>query len=134
MKLLRVTLRVRNQQEALRFFTEQLGFEKRADYPYGQGQRWITISPSDQDVVQIVLQPPEWFTGEGQEQHLQYVGHNPAIVFQVEDCNATYEQLRRRGVRFSLPPSERAYGIEADATDMDGNTLVFLQLMNAMND
>ena len=133
MKLLRVTLRVRDQQDSLRFYTEQLGFVKRADYAYGQGQRWITVSPPDEDAVQIVLQPPEWFTGAQREQHLQYVGHNPTLVFQVEDCNATYEQLQRSGVRFTLPPSERAYGIEADATDIDGNTLVFLQLMNAKN-
>ena len=131
MKLLRVTLRVRNQQEALDFYIGKLGFVKRTDYPYGQGQRWITISPSDEDVVQIVLQPPEWFTGEEREQHLRYVGHNPTIVVQVKDCNATYEQLRPRGVQFTLPPLERGYGIEADATDIDGNTLVLIEAVNA---
>jgi catechol 2,3-dioxygenase-like lactoylglutathione lyase family enzyme len=133
MKLLRVTLRVRDQQEALRFFTEQLGFEKRADYPYGQGQRWITVSPPDEDAVQIVLQPPEWFTGEERETHLQYIGHNPPLVFQVEDCHATYDQLQKSHVVFTLPPAERGYGIEADALDIDGNTLVFLQPLNTMN-
>jgi extradiol dioxygenase family protein len=105
-----------------------VGFVKRTDFPYGQGQRWITVSPSEEDVVQIVLQPPEWFTGEERQQHLLYVGRNPAIVFQVEDCHATYEQLQNNGVRFTQPPEQRAYGVEADATDMDGNTLVFLQL------
>jgi catechol 2,3-dioxygenase-like lactoylglutathione lyase family enzyme len=133
MKLLGVTLRVPDQQDSLRFLTEELGFVKRADYPYGQGQRWITVSPPDEDAAQIVLQPPEWFTGARREQHLQYVGHNPTLVFPVEDCNATNEQLQRSGVRFTLLPSQRAYGIEADATDIDGNTLLFLQLMNAKN-
>jgi hypothetical protein len=71
MKLLRITLRVRNQQEALSYYTGPLGFVKRADFPYGQGQRWITVSPFEEDRVQIVLQPPEWFTGEERQQHLQ---------------------------------------------------------------
>jgi len=132
MKLLRVTLRVRDQQEALHFYTEKLGFVIQADFPYGQGQRWITVAPADEPAVQIVLQPPDWFSGEERAQHLLYAGHNPTLVFQVEDCHATHERLLRNGVQFPLPPTEHAYGIEADATDMDGNTLVFLQLMNTI--
>jgi catechol 2,3-dioxygenase-like lactoylglutathione lyase family enzyme len=92
MKLLRVTLRVRDQNEALEFYTGPLGFQKCADFPYAEGQRWITVSPA-REAVQIVLQPPEWFSGVERKKHLQYVGHNPTLVFQVEDCKATYEQL-----------------------------------------
>jgi catechol 2,3-dioxygenase-like lactoylglutathione lyase family enzyme len=134
MKLIRVTLRVRNQQDALLFYTEKLGFVKRAEFPYGQGQHWITVSPSAEDDVEIVLQPPEWFDAEEREQHLQYAGHNPPLVFQVENCRATYEQFQSNNVQFSVPPSERPYGIEADAMDMDGNLLVFLQLPGSMKD
>lgn len=133
MKLLRVTIRVRNQLEALKFYTEQLGFEKRTDFPYGQAQRWITVSPPDEQNVQIVLQPPDWFNGEERVEHLKHVGHNPALVFQIEDCHATYEELKSRGVLFIQPQVERPYGIEADAVDLDGNTLVFLQLTNTMS-
>ena len=132
MKLLRVTLRVCDQQEALRFYTEKLGFVIQADFPYGQGQRWITVAPADEPSVQIVLQPPDWFSGEERAQHLLYAGHNPTLVFQVEDCRATHARLQKNGVKFPLPPTEHAYGIEADATDMDGNTLVFLQLSNTI--
>jgi catechol 2,3-dioxygenase-like lactoylglutathione lyase family enzyme len=131
-KLLRVTLRVRDQQEALHFYTEKLGFVIQADFPYGQEQRWITVAPADEPGVQIVLQPPEWFSGEERAQHLLYAGHNPTLVFQVEDCKAIHERLEKNGVKFPLPPTEHDYGIEADATDMDGNTLVFLQLKNAV--
>jgi predicted enzyme related to lactoylglutathione lyase len=130
MKLIRVTLRVCDQQEALQFYTEKLGFVKSADFPYGQGQRWITVAPSAGTDVQIVLQPPDWFSGEERAQHLLFAGHNPTLVFQVEDCHATHERLQRNGVQFPLPPTEHAYGIEADAIDMDGNTLVFLQLLD----
>ncbi len=131
MKLLRVTLRVRDQAEALHFYTKQLGFMKRADFPYAHGQHWITVAPPEEPVLEIVLQPPDWFTGEERLRHLQYIGQNPTLVFQVEDCQATHARLQRNGVQFTLPPTERPYGIETDATDMDGNTLVFLQLQNA---
>ncbi len=127
MKLLRVTLRVRDQQEALRFYIEKLGFVKRSEMPMGPGQTWITVAPPEEDRVQIVLQPPDWFTGAEREKHMQVVGHNPAIVFQVDDCKATFQRLQDRGVHFTQPPDGRPYGIEADAVDMDGNTLVFLQ-------
>lgn len=132
MKLLRVTLRVQNQLEALHFYTEQMGFTKNADFPLGEGQRWITVSPSGEEAVQIVLQPPDWFSGAEREQHLQYAGHNPSLVFQVEDCQVTYKQLRGKGVRFTQAPSERPYGIESVAADMDGNSLVLLQLPDSI--
>lgn len=128
MKLIRTTLKVKNQEIALKFYTEKLGFVIRSNNPMGPGQTWITVSPAEDENVQIVLQPPEWFKGEEREQQLQFAGHNPALVFQVEDCRSIYEKLNANGVVFYTPPSERPYGIEADAYDMDGNTLVFLQL------
>jgi len=128
MRLLRFTIRVRDQQEALPFYTEMLGFLKRADFPYGDGNRWITVSPPGDERTQLVLQPPEWFSGQEREHHLRLVGQTPTLVFEVEDCQQTHEHLANRGVRFTLPPTRRVYRIEADAQDVDGNTLVFLQL------
>ena len=127
MKLIRVTLRIRNQEAALRFYTETLGFVKTADFPLGPAMRWVTVAPAEDQGVQIVLQPPEWFQGDEYGQHMQSVGHNPPIVFEVEDCAAVFAQLEKKGVRFSTPPSQRPYGVEAVGLDMDGNTLVFLQ-------
>lgn len=128
MRVLRVTVRVENQDEALRFYTEKLGFEKRADMPMGPTQRWITVSPKDDLSVELVLQPSDWFDGEEHRQHAALVGKDPTLVFQVDDCRATYEMLHQQGVTFSLPPTDRGYGIEADGQDLYGNTLVFLQL------
>ena len=50
------------------------------------------------------------------------------MMFQVDDCRAIFEQLHAQGIEFSMPPTELNYGIEADAKDLYGNTLVFLQL------
>jgi uncharacterized glyoxalase superfamily protein PhnB len=127
-RVLRVTIRVQNQEEALRFYTEKLGFEKRADLPMGENRRWVTVAPKDEPVLELVLQPSDWFEGEARQQHNELVGKNPTIVFQVDDCRATYERLSTQGVEFSMPPTDVGYGTEADAKDLYGNTLVFLQL------
>ncbi len=127
-RVLRITTRVANQEEALRFYTEKLGFEKRADMPMGPTQRWVTVSPQDDPSVELVLQPSDWFQGEERQQHAALVGKDPTIVFQVDDCQAIYEKLSKMGVEFSLPATDRGYGIEADGKDLYGNTLVFLQL------
>jgi predicted enzyme related to lactoylglutathione lyase len=128
MRVLRVTVRVHDQQEALQFYTEQLGFEQRADWPMGSTQRWITVAPKDESAVELVLQPTDWFEGEDRQRHKELVGKDPTLVFQVDDCRATHQMLTARGVAFSRPPTELPYGIEADARDLYGNTLVFLQL------
>ncbi len=130
LRVLRVTIRVRDQEEALRFYTEKLGFEQRADLPMGPQRRWVTVAPKGEQAPELVLQPADWFEGEERQQHAALVGKDPTIVFQVDDCRATYETLRARGVEFSMPPTEQGYGIEADGKDLYGNTLVFLQLPN----
>jgi catechol 2,3-dioxygenase-like lactoylglutathione lyase family enzyme len=85
-RVLRVTIRVRNQEEALHFYTETLGFEKRADFPMGPNKRWVTVASRDDPVVELVLQPTDWFDGEERQRHDSLVGKDPTIVFQVDDC------------------------------------------------
>jgi predicted enzyme related to lactoylglutathione lyase len=127
MRVLRFTIRVENQDEALRFYTDKLGFVKRSDMRLGP-MHWLTVAPPDEPLVELVLQPSDWFQGEERRQHAALVGKDPTIVFQVDDCRATYEALRSRGVEFSAPPADQPYGVEAVARDLYGNTLDFLQL------
>ncbi|GCE11973.1 VOC family protein [Tengunoibacter tsumagoiensis] len=130
-RTLRVTIRVQNQEEALHFYTQRLGFEKRDDRSMGADRRWVTVAPKDDPVLEFVLQPSDWFEGEERQRHNELVGKDPTIVFQVDDCQATFEQLRIQGVELSLPPTRMSYGIEAHGKDLYGNTLVFLQLSPA---
>jgi catechol 2,3-dioxygenase-like lactoylglutathione lyase family enzyme len=127
-RVFRVTVRVQNQEEALRFYTQRLGFEKRSDWSMGANQRWVTVAPKDDRVLERILQPSDRFEGEDRQRHRELVGKDPTIVFEVDDCRATFEQLRAQGVEFSLLPTEMGYGIEADGKDLYGNTQVFLQL------
>ncbi len=123
----RITRRVRDQQEALKFYTEKLSFEKRTDLPMGPTNRWMTVASKDDPGLELVLQPSDWFEGKERQQHEDLIGKDPTIVFQVDDCRATYEKLRSQGIEFSRPPTDQGYGIEADGRDLYGNTIVFMQ-------
>ena len=126
-RTLRVTIRVKDQDEGLRFYTEKLGFEKQSDQTMGL-MRWVTVASKDDPAVELVLQPSDWFRGAEREEHASLIGKDPTIVFQVDNCRAAYENFSGKGVEFSTPPTERPYGVEAVGRDLYGNSLVFLQL------
>jgi len=128
-QLARVTILVRDQDEALRFYTEKLGFEKRADVAFGPAMRWLTVAPRGQQGVEIVLQKPEpaMHGEEDARRMLEVVGRNPTWVFACDDCRATYAELRGRGVEFSGEPQEQPYGVEAVFVDLYGNSFSLLQ-------
>ncbi len=76
-KIMRITLVVGNQEEALNWYTEKLGFRKRADFPMGPSGRWITVAPPDDTDLEMVLQPPDWFQGEERRRKAAQIGQNP---------------------------------------------------------
>ena len=128
-KLIRVTVLVRDQDEALQFYTEKLGLEKRDDLMFGPGARWLTVAPKGQQDIEIVLQKPEpGMHGEqGAAEMLSHIGHGTTWVFATDDCRADYETLRARGVTFLSPPSDQPYGVEAVFEDLYGNSVSLLQ-------
>ncbi|GCE23366.1 VOC family protein [Dictyobacter kobayashii] len=122
-----ITLIVHDQYEALRFYTEKLGLEKRMDIPYGEHGRWITIAPRGDQSLQIVLQGIDWFEGEERARKEAQVGQNPTLVFAVDNCQQTYEELLGRGLEFTQPPTNSGWGIQATTKDLYGNTLVLAE-------
>lgn len=126
---LRLTTRiVDDQDEALRFYTEKLGLVKRADEPFGPDNRWVTVAPERDETVEIVLELPAWSEDEEEaDRRAAMVGEQPALAFTVDDCHATYETLRDRGVEFTAKPEEQPYGIEAVARDLYGNGVVLVE-------
>jgi catechol 2,3-dioxygenase-like lactoylglutathione lyase family enzyme len=126
-KVFRITLVVHSQEDALRFYVDKLGFKECADFPMGPGQRWLTIAPMDESELEIVLQPLDWFSGVEREEHAAMIGHNPSIVFRVDNCRKTCEELQARGVRITIPPEKQSYGVQAVAEDLYGNSLVLLE-------
>ncbi len=124
-KLSHATIYVTNQEEAKKFYTEKLGFEVRTDVTM-EGFRWLTVGPTTQPGLEIVLMEPKagFMFDESTVKNLRELiqkGAMGAGVFDTEDCRATYEELKGRGVEFLSPPQERPYGIEAVFKDNSGN-------------
>jgi predicted enzyme related to lactoylglutathione lyase len=108
-----VTVNVTDQDEALRFYTERLGFEKRNDAPMGEGMRWLTVAPAGA-ATEIVL--ARGFGDGGPP-----LGKNTGLVFETDDIDAAYRALSGRGVRFTKQPSREFFGGWAEFVDQDGN-------------
>lgn len=124
-KMSHVTILVTDQDEALSFYTEKLGFVVRTDMTM-DGFRWLTVGPESQPDVEFVLMEPApgFMIDEetaGQIRALVEKGALGAGVFATDDCRATYEELKGRGVEFIAPPQERPYGVEAIMKDNSGN-------------
>ncbi|HYM40805.1 MAG TPA: VOC family protein [Thermoplasmata archaeon] len=121
-----MTIVVKDQDKALDFYTEKMGFEKKADYIQPGHPRYLTVSPKGQD-IEMVLWPAGAEADRMPVSHTQ-PGIGTRTVLQVEDCGKTFDQLKKRGVRFKSPePMEEAWGYAADLTDPDGNPFTIFQ-------
>jgi predicted enzyme related to lactoylglutathione lyase len=123
-----VTILVRDYDEALKFYTEILGFEKRSDQAFGQGARWVSVGAPGQD-IQIILQKPEpTMHGEQRAREMvERIGQNPTWVLATDDIRKTYELYSSRGVKFSEPPKEMPWGTQAVFKDLYGNSYALVQ-------
>ncbi len=106
----------------------KLGLEKRADVCVGPNMRWLTVVPMGQISPEIVLQKPGgWHSEQETRELLARVGQGTTWVFQTDDCRATYETLRARGITFVREPTDEPYGLEALFVDLYGNSFSLLQ-------
>jgi catechol 2,3-dioxygenase-like lactoylglutathione lyase family enzyme len=126
---------VHDQDEALAFYTEKLGMELRADvsFPEMGDFRWLTVGPPGQEDFSIVLMAipgPPMLNDETAEQIRNLVGKGFAgtVFLTTDDCRASYEELKARGVEFSEQPEERPYGIDSGFHDPSGNSLRLTQV------
>ena len=129
---------VQDQDEALAFYTEKLGWEVRADVtlPEMGDFRWLTVGPADQEdfaVVLMAIPGPPVFEEETAEQLRSVVAKGVAapIFLTTDDCQASYEELKARGVEFVDTPEERPYGIDAGFHDPSGNSFRLTQVQMA---
>ena len=121
------TIYVINQQEALEFYRDTLGFEVNTDMPMGEsGPRWLTVSPKGQPDLELILAeltPGSMFDAETAE-GIRSLLENGAFgigVFETDDIHGDYERLSSQGVEFVSPPKEQFYGTEAIVRDNSGN-------------
>jgi uncharacterized glyoxalase superfamily protein PhnB len=134
-KIANAQLWVNDQDEALAFYTQKLGMEVRSDVtlPEMGDFRWLTVGPAGQQEVAIVLMAipgPPMMDAQTAEQVRTLVGKGFAgtVFLTTDDCQASYEELKARGVEFVEPPEERPYGIDSGFRDPSGNHLRLTQV------
>ena len=121
------TIYVIDQEEALGFYRDTLGFEVNTDMPMGDsGPRWLTVSPKGQPDLELVLAeltPGPMFDAETAESIRSLVerGAFGIGVFETDDIQGDYKRLSGLGVEFVSPPREQFYGTEAIVKDNSGN-------------
>ena len=128
---------VHDQDEALEFWTRKVGMEVRTDVtvPELGNFRWLTVGPVGQPDVAIVLMaipgPPVMDNATAdQVRTLMAKGFAGTVFLTTDDCRASYEELRKRGVEFTEPPDERPYGIDTAFRDPSGNSVRLIQVRN----
>jgi catechol 2,3-dioxygenase-like lactoylglutathione lyase family enzyme len=129
-----VNVWVHDQDEALAWYTEKLGFELREDVtlPEVGDFRWLTVGPVGQPDFALALMTvpgPPVFDADTAEQIKTLMARGAAggLFFATDDCRGDYKDLKSRGVEFTEEPSERPYGIDAGLRDPSGNQIRMVQ-------
>ena len=126
-----IPVRVLDQDRALTFYTETLGFTVTEDMDFGGHMRWITVSPPGAPEQEVLLErvgPPivDQETAE-QIDALIAKGVGGTLFLQVDDCRKTFDELVAKGVEVIQEPMERFYGIDAAFRDDSGNHIRMTQ-------
>src|SRR5580658_6428937 len=134
-KIANAQLWVNDQDEALAFYTQKLGMQVHSDatLPEMGNFRWLTVGPAEQPDVSITLMAipgPPVMDAETAEQvrNLVAKGFAGTVFLTTDDCQASYEELKARGVEFVETPEDRPYGIDAGFRDPSGNHLRLTQV------
>lgn len=122
-KLSMVTRIVEDQENAIEFYTEQLGFDIRKDHPGPHG-RFLSVAPSTDENVELILMTPDGFDEEERERLSRLIGNDAGLIYETDDCYGTIESLSEAGVEIREEPSEMPWGVQAVIADPDGNEIV----------
>ncbi|HVS80866.1 MAG TPA: VOC family protein [Pyrinomonadaceae bacterium] len=125
-KMSHATIWVKNQQEALEFYRDKLGFEVDTDAMVGDDYRWLTMRIKTQPGFEIILMEPKAGMMLDEESAAQLrslidKGVLGAGVFETGNCQQTYEELKARGVEFKGPPTTQSWGTATVMKDNSGN-------------
>ena len=129
MKVTVISIPVRDQEKALKFYTEKLGFLKKKDVPLDGGNRWLTlVSQEWQDGPELLLEPaPNHFEPSKVYQDALLAAGIPYTQFDVDSVDAEYERLTELGVEFNVKPTEMGTVKFAVFNDTCGNNIQILE-------
>jgi predicted enzyme related to lactoylglutathione lyase len=127
MKIKLTTIYVDDQDKAFRFYTEVLGFVKKADFTNGP-YRWLTVaSPEEPDAAELQLALSDDPAGKAYQQAL-FGQSRPASMFFTDDINADFDRIKAAGGEFTMPPTDVKYAMIAMVNDTVGNLIQLTQL------
>lgn len=126
-----ISIPVQDQEKALKFYTEKLGFVKKIDVPLSEDSRWLTVvSSEEQDGPEVLLEPsPLHFEPAKVYQKALFDAGIPYTQFNVEDVQKEYERLIKLGVEFSVKPTEMGTVKIAVFNDTCGNNIQIVQML-----
>jgi predicted enzyme related to lactoylglutathione lyase len=104
---------VEDQDRALKFYTQMLGFRVSTDQPYKEGERWIELQPPGGETRLLLSKSAR-----------ASAPNVPAMVFVADDVEKTYQELRSKGVEFTQPPTKAPWGLHAMFKDSEGNLIL----------
>lgn len=118
-----ITVYVTDQDKALEFYTNRLGFEKRADNRMGPGQRWIEVAPPGARTRILLYKPTQEAPGAASyEDAVSRIGKPTPMVLETDDIEKTFLELKANGVTIAEEPKKQPYGWWGVFADQDGNT------------
>jgi len=118
---------VANQEDALDFFVNKLGFVKKDDEPMGKEQRWLTVSTSKEANFEIILQDPAWgMSASSHEERRALIGKQEGFCFHCDDIVKSVNMLKKNGVEITAP-EQVPWGKQAKLKDLYGNTHLLVQ-------
>ena len=128
MRIYVTSVPVQDQERALKFYTEKLGFIRKLDVPVGE-YRWLTVvSPKERNGVELLLEPMAFAPAREYQKALKDAGM-PWTSFLVDDVKEQYERLVGLGVRFSMLPKEVGPTLIAVFDDTCGNNIQLCQML-----
>jgi catechol 2,3-dioxygenase-like lactoylglutathione lyase family enzyme len=131
MKIRVMGIPVQDQDKALKFYTEKLGFVKKRDIPLDEGNRWLTVvAKEEQDGPELLLEPsPNNFEAAKTYQRALYDAGIPYTQFRVENVQKEYERLSKIGIEFSMKPTEMGTAKIAVFDDTCGNKMQIVEML-----
>ena len=129
MRIKLTSVPIGDYDKALSFYTDVLGFVKKRDIPLGDGARWLTVvSPEEPDGTELLLEPNADYPAMKALKEALVKDGIPFTGFQVDDIQAEYARLKKKGVEFTMEPTNMGMTTAAVFSDTCGNLLQIYQM------
>ena len=125
MKIDHITILVKDQDEAAKFYVEKLGFKKQQDTVFWGDMRWVTVSPQNQPDLELTFVKAD--SKDKLKALGKQAGYHVFLTLETDDCRRDYNAMKTKGVKFYGEPTEQPYGIEVVFEDLYGNLFDLIQ-------